>query len=330
MEQKPQLEDLLEICLITYNRSASLDNTLDQLKDSPLTGCRFTVLDNFSTDDTPHVVEKYAHLFKNYHIVRHNRNIGGDYNYLRAIEVSSAVYTWILCDDDNYDFTNFAPIVEAILARKYDLIYVASRGSDQLGCDHYGDTTVSRLLEGGAKYYRGCTFWPALIFKTEMFTNDCIHDAPYLYPSFKFINKTVNDNFSIYISEHPIVIRYQASSAENNPLSMYKEWVEIAAKITDKGLKYKVIEDRTDKGFVKTLCFWIALERSGRTPGYWKRLVDILFALTPLQKIKFLTLFPVMIIPIPIQLLVRARELVYRLMGHKEVKNLPPVHVEHR
>ncbi|MDD5285564.1 MAG: hypothetical protein PHD54_06870, partial [Desulfuromonadaceae bacterium] len=91
-----------------------------------------------------------------------------------------------------------------------------------------------------------------------------------------------------------------------------------------------VIDQWTDKGFLKTLFFWIAVDRAKRTEGYWKCLVDILFALTPWQKIKFMTLLPVMIIPLPIPLLIRARELVYRMMGHKDVKNLPPIQVENR
>lgn len=330
MENKPALEDILEILLITYNRCASLENTLNQLKDSPFTSCRFTVLDNCSTDDTPQVVAKYAKYFRNYIVIRHNRNIGGDYNYLRAVELSKSDYTWVLCDDDNYDFSNVEAAIEAILSRKYDLLYVASRDSDQLDWNDYGETSTRKLLEAGTKYYRGCTFWPALIYRTVLYDNDSFFHAPSIYPSFNFINKSVNDDFYMYVSQYQIVIRTHASTSEVAPLFMYNEWVKNAAKISDTRLRYKVIEDRTDKGFIKSLCFWIALDKANRTPGYWKRLVDIFFAVTPCQKMKFLLLLPVMIVPLPISLLVRAREIVYRLMGHKDVKNLPPILPENR
>jgi glycosyltransferase involved in cell wall biosynthesis len=325
-----RLESVMEIILITYNRSACLDNTLSQLADCQFAGCRMTVLDNCSTDDTPKITAKYIDKFPIYCIIRHPRNIGGDYNYLRAIELSTSLYTWILCDDDNYDFRYAQEVIDTIELCKYDLVYVASRSPDQLGWQGYGETTVKKLLEEGAKYYRGCTFWPAIIFKTSWYDTYCSTNAPYLYPSFKFINKSVNSDLCIFVAKHEIVIRTQTSISEIEPLVMYKEWVVNAAKIADKKIRRKVIEDRTDKGFMKTLFFWIALDRAKHIEGYWKRLVDILFALTPWQKIKFLTLFPVMIIPIPYSLLIRARELVYRFLGHKDVNDLPPVDVGNR
>ena len=40
------LEDLLELVLITYNRSEYLDNTLKQFADSPFKNCKMTIIDN--------------------------------------------------------------------------------------------------------------------------------------------------------------------------------------------------------------------------------------------------------------------------------------------
>lgn len=330
MKKNTSLDTVLEIFLITCNRSACLDNTLRQLKDSPFARCRFTLLDNCSTDDTPKIAEQYRDQFPNYRIIRHNRNIGGDNNFLRAVELSTSLYTWILCDDDNYDFTHAQEIISEIESCKYDLIYVASRSSERMGWPGFGETTVRQLISEDAKYYRGCTFWPSLIFRTELFDNYCYVNAPYLFPSMKFLNKSVNNNFSIYVSEHEIVIRSGESTMEISPLYFYKEWATNAAKIYDKRLRRKVIEQHTVNGFVKTLFFWIALEKANHAEGYFKRLVDIMFALTFWQRIKFMLLLPVMIIPIPKSILIRAREIVYKMMGHKDVQKLPPVEREER
>ena len=330
MENSAALETVLEIFLITYNRSAYLDNTLRQLKDSPFAKCRFTVLDNCSTDDTPEVAARYRDSFPDYRVVRHPRNIGGDYNYLRAVELSASRYTWILCDDDDYNFSQCEGVIEAIECCRFDHIYVASRSSVQLGYPGFGAVRSTQLTLEGARYHRALAFWPSLIFRTEWYCTYCFANAPYLFPSFKFINKTLTHNHMIYVAEYPIVIRGEAATSEQSPMILYKEWVVNAGLIEDHKLRRYVIEQWTDKGFMRTLFFWIAVDRANRTPGYWKRLVDIMFAFTPGQRLKLLLLLPVMIVPLPISLLVRAREFVYRLMGHGDVKSLPPVHEERR
>lgn len=330
MEHRTPIEATLEIFLLTYNRSAYLDNTLRQLKEGPFVRCRLTVLDNCSTDLTPEITEKYRNQFPDYHVVRHSRNIGGDYNYLRAIELSKSHYTWILCDDDEYDFTYAEPVVKAVESRDFDLFYVASRSGVQLGWDGFGATRTRQLTAEGARYHRACLFWPSLIFRTEWYTTYCFTNAPFLFPSFKFINLTLEHNHYIYVSEHPLVIRGEAATSEQSPLILYREWVVNAALMEDKGLREYVIEQWTDKGFLRTLAFWIAVDRAKMVPGYWKRLVDIMFGLSTLQRIKFLALLPVMIIPVPMSALIKARELVYRLMGHRNLQELPPVHEEQR
>lgn len=325
------LTSILEILLITYNRSACLDNTLRQLSESPFAQCRLTVLDNCSTDDTPNVIASYKNQFTNYRIIRHHMNIGGDYNFLRAVELSTSYYTWILCDDDNYDFSRADEVITAIESKSFYLIYTKSRITDDaLDWSGYGATTVKKLIKDNARYHTACTFWPSFVFRTDRWVDECFYDAPYLFPSMKFINRSVKFDFSIYVPKAGIVIRSTVTAISDTPLHFYKEWVENASQISDRKLRAYVIEQWTDKGFLKTLAFWIAVDRSKKANGYWKRLVDIMFALTPAQKIRFLMLFPLMLIPLPIQFLIRAREFVYRLMGQKDASMLPPVDAEHR
>ena len=330
MNTSRDLESVLEIMLITYNRFECLDNTLKQLQKSPFAKCHITVLDNCSTDRTGKMTDKYRNKFEDFTVIRHPRNIGGDYNFLRAIELSTYRYTWILCDDDNYDFTYSDDVINAIVSCKYELVYVASRSPVQLGWNGHGETTVKELVKRGARYHRACAFWPSIIFKAEAFNNYCFQAASTIFPSMKFLNKSLEDDVLIYVAKEPIVLRADMCSSEVEPLKMYKEWVSNAALIQDRKLRAHVIEQWTDRGFFKSLAFWIAVDRTKKVAGYWKRLVDILFALSPWQKIKFLLLFPVMIIPVPISLLIRARELVYRLLGHKDVKNLPPIETVQR
>lgn len=319
------IEKVLEIFLVTYNRSACLERTLRQFKDCPLARCRFTVLDNCSTDDTPTVAASFQDLFPNYRIIRHNRNIGGDYNFLRAIELSTSLYTWILCDDDGFNFEKVAEVIAAVESCLYDLVYVASRSEGQLSWQRSGKTSVGQLVRDGARFHRAAAFWPALIFKTERFDKSCFINAPYLFPSLKFINKSIADDFSIFVCTSDLVIRSDGNPGEIPPLELYKEWVTNATCIADVKLRRYVIEQWTDRGFFKTLFFWIALDRADRREGYWKRLVDITFCLVPIQRLKFMCLLPVMLVPIPKPVLIAARKAVYQLTGQKDISKLPPI-----
>lgn len=330
MNPKSSLEEVLEIFLITSNRSACLDNTLRQLKGSPFARCRFTILDNCSTDETPNVTAKYQDQFPDYHVVRHPRNIGGNNNYLRAVELSNALYTWIICDDDNFDFSHASEVIEVIESCKYDLIYVGSRAAKHLSWDGCGGTTAGQLINEGARYHRALCFYPAMIFKAQQWDHECFINAAYLFPSILFINKSVMENYSIYIAESELVIRFEGTAMEISPLYLYKEWVINAAKITDVRFRENVIYQWTDEGFLKTLFFWVALEKALKREGFLKRIVDIFFGYTLKQKLQLLLLIPVMIIPIPKPLLLRARELAYRLKGHKDITKLPPVQIEQR
>jgi len=330
MNNKVSLETVLEIFLITSNRSVFLENTLTQLKDSPFARCRFTILDNFSTDDTPIITAKYQDEFFDYHVIRHPRNIGGTFNYLRTIELSSTLYTWILCDDDNYDFSHADEVIKAIESCEFDLIYVGPRSDKQLGWSGFGSTTASQMISENANYHRALSFYPSIIFKSEQFDNDCFINAPYMFPSMRFIQKTANQNYKLYVSEYEIVSRFEGNEMEISPLYLFKEWVSNAARIPNKSLRKNVIEQMTDEGFVKTLVFWIALEKAYKREGFFKRIVDILYGFTPLQRIKLLFISPFMLIPIPTSILFRARKIVYRLKGKKDLNKLPPVQIEQR
>src|SRR5690349_20144371 len=98
--------DELELFVVTYNRAGALRRTLEALLVSPFSGCAITVLDNASVDETPAVCEEFAGRFARLRTVRHARNVGFGANYLRAIELARAPYTWILADDDDYDFSD--------------------------------------------------------------------------------------------------------------------------------------------------------------------------------------------------------------------------------
>src|SRR4051812_28649789 len=115
------LADDLAIMVFTYNRADNLRRTLEQLEDSPFAACRITVLDNHSTDHTPDVCRAFEGRFPRYRVIRHRVNIGLGPNYLRGVELSDARYSWILSDDEDFDFSDCSDVIEAIEEGEVDL-----------------------------------------------------------------------------------------------------------------------------------------------------------------------------------------------------------------
>lgn len=263
------IENKLEILIITYNRSRDLENTFKYLLDSPFLRCKLTVLDNCSTDATPQICSKYQKLFPNMTILRHKRNIGGNPNILRAVETSTSKYTWILCDDDSYDFTDCSDVIAAIESDNFDIIMVSKHF--MYGWEKGLVTTAKELIDKGTDYYHTLSFVPATIFKTEHYDSKSIYEGyynvPNLYPHFPFINKSVEDDFSIYVSKKEIVKPGTHNQAVFSQLSWLISWMKSCFIIKDKKIRKDAIYffNSFSRG-LGTLFWAITIEKLRKNP----------------------------------------------------------------
>jgi acetyltransferase-like isoleucine patch superfamily enzyme len=98
----------LSICIITYNRSKWLINTIEsiikQIDENNQNLIEIIISDNCSTDDTREVVTNLAAHFKWLLYKRNQENIGADLNIERAIKCASG--DLILMHNDNFPFVN--------------------------------------------------------------------------------------------------------------------------------------------------------------------------------------------------------------------------------
>ena len=197
----------LEIIVITYNRAELLGATLDRLAASPFSHCRITVLNNASTDHTQQVVQYKRPLFSDLRLVNNVVNIGGDANILRAVELATADYLWILADDDTYDFTDVSDVIETIEQGTVDLVHVGAHTDVEWTMG--GQTATPReLVKKGYPYFRFSSFLPCNLFRREAFLPHII--AGYkniisLYPHMPFLLNYYTENKPMYISRRRIV-----------------------------------------------------------------------------------------------------------------------------
>lgn len=117
------VKEKLQIFIITYNRIKYLKNTLESILESPIKDFDITILDNASTDGSSELIDEYCTKHQNLKHIRHNRNIGGNANICRAFEMSKKEYFWTLCDDDEFDFSSWSEIQNAIISDGYDMIF---------------------------------------------------------------------------------------------------------------------------------------------------------------------------------------------------------------
>lgn len=263
------IEEKLEIIVITYNRAKDLDNTFKQFIGSPFSKCKFTILDNCSTDETPDVCMKYSEIFDNLQIVRHEKNIGGNPNILRAVETSSSIYTWIICDDDLYDFTDCEDVLEIIESEKFDLIIITKHflSDSEKGLK----TNTQELLENDSNFIHTLSFIPSAIFRTELFDSNCIHkgyyNVPNLYPHFPFINKAIEENFLIYVSENAVVTPGTQNEAVFSQLSWFIAWMKSCNTINNEKVRKKAIYFFNSFSRGSGTLFWaIAIQKIRKIP----------------------------------------------------------------
>jgi glycosyltransferase involved in cell wall biosynthesis len=112
----------LEPVLITYNRSADLQRTLTAFLEAGLTDIRLHVLDNASTDETAAVVAAAQVQWPSLTYHRNQYNIGGNANILRAVEIASSEYSWIVGDDDEWHLDDISELCAVLQGGKADVI----------------------------------------------------------------------------------------------------------------------------------------------------------------------------------------------------------------
>ncbi|MDD2336601.1 MAG: glycosyltransferase [Geobacteraceae bacterium] len=325
-------QDKLELILITWNRDRFLDKTLQQLAESPFAECKITILDNCSSDRTPEVCASYCDRFPRLRIIRHKKNIGGNPNYLRAVELSESTYTWIVCDDDDFDFSDISDVSSAIVNEEADLVYIGS--PHQAPWERGFRGTSRELIEKGSLYYNGLTFFPAIIFKTAKFDSECLMKGyrlvDLLHPNFAFIDKSVRENFTVYVAKQEIVKRYEGNSQGLTPLGIYAAWLTCCQTISIDKYRSKAIYQATELqgGLVFDLICMLSVEKLKKVYNrgrYIKLLVDIWFAYNNIQRLKYLIALPVVLMPR--RLLILARTIMHKLMGHS---NVLPIDIDDR
>ncbi|MEM0136174.1 MAG: glycosyltransferase family 2 protein [Thermoplasmatales archaeon] len=138
------MNDILGICIPTYNREVFLLNNLrsiiPQFKKFQLP---IYISDNCSDDNTRKTIEELAMAYPNINLKRNNSNIGFYLNTLNVISMAKTEYIWLMGDDDEIcddavsyilNYLKERPDFLVLNAQAYDISLLTKRSEKVIPC----------------------------------------------------------------------------------------------------------------------------------------------------------------------------------------------------
>lgn len=309
---------LLHILIITYNRASFLKRTLDQIL--PALGDQFlvTVFDNCSTDSTAEICAGFGSRIET---VRHPINIGFGANYLRTVEKSRGEYTWILCDDDMYDFSILPRILSVLKDKKPCFAYVGEYDAD--------DSFERGICLPAARWTTVPSvashigFVPAVIFRTEAVASEDLSLAykwiGSLFPQVALYGGILRrfQNADCYLAESFLVKRSAPAEHGMPPFTVLCGLFVTCSVISNACIRHALQKESVWGDYFRVFAFCAFREKlDWEVPLLLNWLRLLYFA--PLEaKIGILLIFPFVVLPRNVLIWFRKiyRKINYDLMG---------------
>lgn len=206
----------LTIAIPTFNRNATLKETLGHLLPQLTPECCLLILDNHSdapvSETLQDVLTPFRHLPIS--IVRHRANIGATANILRCFELCETEWLWVLGDDDIVEPDAVLTILNAV-AKAPCALYISLLGREWKKEWRKSDIRqhesiskgvsqfISDLDTTGTVNFMSCSIW-----KTGAFLGNIRFGYDYAYSmgwSLILILSSLGDNGEAYFSTNVII-----------------------------------------------------------------------------------------------------------------------------
>lgn len=155
------MNDILSICIPTYNRGAILKDNLETLianfghMEIPI-----IISDNASEDNTEEIVREIQSRYPYLTYSKNDQNLGVDRNFEKALKLSETKYAWLLGDDDTIK-VDISPILEKLAQTKPDLLFLGEReavGEVKEGLYDNREWVFYELANRGLSWMSACIF----------------------------------------------------------------------------------------------------------------------------------------------------------------------------
>ena len=283
MRQKISWDKKLEPVLITYNRSKNLQDTLNAFIKAGLTDIKLHILDNASTDNTEDIVSAAKNNWPNLTYHRNQYNIGGNANIMRAVEISSSEYSWIIGDDDEWFLEDIGELKAVLQKAQADVIrlgWLVSRESR----GQY--TEAVQLVKNDQLFFASVSMISATIIRRSIITKS----LPYAYMAIgdsypqliSIMRALTSQQLNVYSLSKDIMLH----TPSNIPgyfagdLEWYNGWFRTSRFIEDKNLH---------EYFIKDIFTYITRDGSKiRSPFLWLLMVTLNFKALEVDQMPYL------------------------------------------
>ncbi|MBB5202786.1 hypothetical protein HNQ51_000079 [Inhella inkyongensis] len=252
---------MLDIFLITFNRSKLLERTLRVLLDSPLGHLKIVVLDNCSEDDTVARVQELQKVHSNLVLVRNRVNIGASANAISAFLQAQNRYCWVLCDDDELRLEGMAAFLSwlnCLTIDGPDLILVGGHQREKAPFDGTAGSAHDLILQG-CNFFRDGSFLPGIIYKVEFALRvipKCYEFSAWMYPHVALLLEAYSRNSSVQVSPSPLVIARLGLQSYSQAQHL-DCWIALTKRIQGRSLRRQFLScqwvDRWDRSGVRGL-----------------------------------------------------------------------------
>ena len=336
------LKSKLQIYIVTYNRKNYLQRTFEAIfaETSPIRGFDITVLDNASDDGSSELIDEYCQKFPNIKHIRHSLNIGGNANICRAFELGASCgkdYFWVLCDDDLYDFSNWAEVESNIFAGK-DIVCL---------CDYICNTEKKKL--DPAFIIPQLTFVPAGIYKSSLIDSNVLmnmYDSILtMFQQSVLAIKCINEHKEIVVLSTPIVLNglhYMENCDEDfasYTRGMSNDWVlerrenttwilgyiQVLSLLKDKNVKTNALEAGIlfKDIFGSWRMFYFLTCFNYFRPGKFHYFLEIFGCLSVFRQIFFVLYFPFYLLSLLVFVYHTPKGIYLRLFNKIKLKLIP-------
>jgi len=120
---------LLTVLITTYNRAIVLEEVLKMLASYQERGLSFDVLlsDDCSTDGTMEVCKKWERSLQGFTVLKTERNLGMDNNFLNVYQHFHTDYCWLLGDTRYISYEGLKSVIDTLSMGKYDALILRCR-----------------------------------------------------------------------------------------------------------------------------------------------------------------------------------------------------------
>lgn len=236
----------LEPVLITYNRSADLQHTLNAFIEAGFSNIKLHVLDNASTDDTKSVIVAAQEHWPNLIYHRNQYNIGGNANILRAVEISSSEYSWIIGDDDAWHLEDISELSAVLRDGKADIIrlgWLVSPHSRAKYIDAFNLVRNDKLFFASISMISATIIRRSLIIEHLPHAYMGIADAyPQLVPILRAITC---QPLQVYSVSHDLMLHTPSTTPGYyfGDLEWYSSWFRMSRFINDQDCRSHYIDE---------------------------------------------------------------------------------------